>query len=290
MEKLYLYEWTWQEVKKYLKRDSVIIVPFGSTEQHGLHLPLGNDALVAIRLAEDAARLTKTIVAPPCWYGWSPHHMAYPGTISLSPETLTKILYEVLRSLIYHGFKRLIVINGHRMANLPPLQIAASRIRNETGRLCHHRRPLFPGRPGLSGNHGIPRRRNRPCGRAGDFAYDAYLPGTGGYPESGEKPPQKEKIPPPGSVCERRPGFHSFDPGELPQSDRAERRDRGSDSIHRREREKAARSPGEKPGGAREVGPQRKGRPEAGNALFLNPVFPRAIYLTKNPGWAILTY
>jgi creatinine amidohydrolase len=133
MEKLYLHQWTWAEVKGYLKKDSVILLPFGSTEQHGLHLPLGNDALVAIRLAEDAARATKTIVAPPCWYGWSPHHMAYPGTISITPETLTRVLYEVLRSLIYHGFKRLIVINGHRSANLPPLQIAATRIRNETG-------------------------------------------------------------------------------------------------------------------------------------------------------------
>jgi len=143
MEKLYLYEWTWSEVRDYLKRDSVIILPFGSTEQHGYHLPLGNDALVAIRLAEDAARATKTIVAPPCWYGWSPHHMAYPGTISIVPETLTKILYEVLRSLIFHGFKRLIVINGHRLANLPPLQIAVSRIRNETGAYVTIADPFF---------------------------------------------------------------------------------------------------------------------------------------------------
>ncbi len=133
MEKIYLYELTWEEVRNYLKKDSVIILPFGSTEQHGFHLPLGNDALVAIRLAEDAARATKTIVAPPCWFGWSPHHMAYPGTISITPETLTRLLYEVLRSLIYHGFKRLIVINGHRKANLPPMEIACSRIRNETG-------------------------------------------------------------------------------------------------------------------------------------------------------------
>ncbi len=133
MQKLYLYEWKWPEVKAYLKKDSVIIVPFGATEQHGPHLPLGTDSLVAIKLAEDAARATKTIVAPPCWYGWSPHHMAYPGTISITPEILTRLLYEVLRSLIYHGFKRLVVINGHRLANLPPLQIAAARIRNETG-------------------------------------------------------------------------------------------------------------------------------------------------------------
>jgi creatinine amidohydrolase len=145
MEKLYLYQWTWAEIKDYLKKDSVIIVPFGSTEQHGLHLPLGNDALVAIRLAEDAARITKTIVAPPCWYGWSPHHMAYPGTISITPETLTRVLYEVLRSLIYHRFKHLIVINGHRTANLPPLQIAASRIRNETGAYVTIADPFYIG-------------------------------------------------------------------------------------------------------------------------------------------------
>ena len=133
MGKLYLSEWTWAEVRAYLKRDSVILVPFGSTEQHGLHLPVGTDAMVAIRLAEDAARITKTLVAPPCWYGWSPHHMAYPGTISIVPETLTRLLYEVLRALIFHGFKRPIIINGHRKANLPPLEIACSRVRNETG-------------------------------------------------------------------------------------------------------------------------------------------------------------
>ncbi len=62
MEKIYLHQWTWAEVKDYLAKDTVILLPFGSTEQHGLHLPLGNDALVAIRLAEDAARLTKTLV------------------------------------------------------------------------------------------------------------------------------------------------------------------------------------------------------------------------------------
>ena len=143
MEKLYLHQWTWAQVKEYLRKDSVIVLPFGSTEQHGLHLPLGNDALVAIRLAEDAARITKTVVAPPCWFGWSPHHMAYPGTISITPETLTRLLYEVLRSLIYHGFKRLIVINGHRLANLPPLQIAATRICNETGAYVTIADPFF---------------------------------------------------------------------------------------------------------------------------------------------------
>jgi len=59
------------------------------------------------------------------------------------PETLTRLLYEVLRSLIFHGFKRLIVINGHRKANLPPLEIACSRIRNETGAYVTIADPFF---------------------------------------------------------------------------------------------------------------------------------------------------
>ena len=85
MEKLYLYQWTWAEVRDYLKKDSVIILPFGSTEQHGLHLPLGNDALVAIRLAEDAARVNQDhrgpallvrVVPPP--HGLSGDNFHYP--------------------------------------------------------------------------------------------------------------------------------------------------------------------------------------------------------------------
>jgi len=85
--------------------------------------------------------------------------MAYPGTISITPETLTRVLYEVLRSLTCHGFKRLIVINGHRSANLPPLQIAATRVRNETGAYVTIADPFFLGT--------LPQGRSRNPRRAG---------------------------------------------------------------------------------------------------------------------------
>lgn len=133
MEKVWLWEYSWPEVEGYLEEKDLIIIPTGSTEQHGRHLPLGTDALVGIRLAEDAAKKTNVLVAPPIWYGFTPQHMGFPGTVTVSADTLISLLVEVGHSLICHGFKKLIVVNGHRVANLPPLQIAAAKLRAETG-------------------------------------------------------------------------------------------------------------------------------------------------------------
>ncbi|KON29373.1 hypothetical protein AC482_06605 [miscellaneous Crenarchaeota group-15 archaeon DG-45] len=128
-----LQEMKWEEVEEALGRSGgVAIVPVGSTEQHGRHLPLGTDSFNAIGLAEDAARRTGAVVAPPIWFGWSPHHMWLPGTVTLRPEVLTELVVDVCRSLAHHGFGRIVIVNGHRMANLPPLQQAAARVRSET--------------------------------------------------------------------------------------------------------------------------------------------------------------
>ncbi|MBI3966907.1 MAG: creatininase family protein [Chloroflexi bacterium] len=129
----WLYEMKWPEVKEQLERDDVALFPVGSTEQHGPHLPTGVDAQEAITVAEGVSERTGCVIAPPLWYGWTPHHMAYPGTVTLRPETLTAIAEDVCTSLIYHGFKRVVIINGHRVANLPPLEIAAVKVRNRTG-------------------------------------------------------------------------------------------------------------------------------------------------------------
>lgn len=119
--KVWLQEMRWEEVRDHLQKDDVVIIPIGSTEQHGTHLPLGTDSMVAIALAEDAAKEAGALVARPIWFGWSPHHMAYPGMITIRPETLIELIMDVCRSLIYHGFHRLIILNGHRVANMAPL-------------------------------------------------------------------------------------------------------------------------------------------------------------------------
>lgn len=131
---VWLQDMKWEEVENALVGSSnVAIVPVGSTEQHGKHLPLGTDSFAAIGLANDVAERTNTVVAPPIWFGWSPHHMWLPGTITLRPETLVEVVVDVCKSLIHHGFTKLVIINGHRMANLPPLQLACARVGQETG-------------------------------------------------------------------------------------------------------------------------------------------------------------
>ncbi|MBI3977796.1 MAG: creatininase family protein [Chloroflexi bacterium] len=131
--KPWLHEMKWPEVQEHLRQDDVVLLPIGSVEQHGTHLPLGTDSLVAIGVCKEAARRSDVIIASPLWYGWCPHHMAYPGTVTLRPETMIQLVEDVVTSLIYHGFHHVVVVNGHRTANLPPLQIAAARLRERTG-------------------------------------------------------------------------------------------------------------------------------------------------------------
>lgn len=123
----------WSEVEDYLEENDIALLPVGSTEQHGLHLPLMTDTIQAIDTAESAAQQAEVLIAPPIWYGWAPHHMAYPGAVTLRPETLVSLIEDVCYSLIYHGFQKIIIINGHHIANLPPLEIAQTRITNQTG-------------------------------------------------------------------------------------------------------------------------------------------------------------
>jgi creatinine amidohydrolase len=130
--KTHLEEMSWQEVENFLKEQKLpILIPIGSVEQHGYHLPLGTDSMVAIRLAIDAAKLTHTIVTPPLWFGWSPHHLALPGSVSIRAEVLIELTYDLIESLSIHGFKKFIIINGHRIVNIPWLQIAAERAKRK---------------------------------------------------------------------------------------------------------------------------------------------------------------
>lgn len=132
--KVWLQEMRWQEIQQFLDRGgNLAIIPVGSVEQHGFHLPLGTDSMVAIRLAEDAAQQTNAIVTSPLWFGWSPHHMALPGTISIRAQTLIEMLFDVLNSLAAHGFRRFVIVNGHRIVNIPWIQISAERAQRELG-------------------------------------------------------------------------------------------------------------------------------------------------------------
>jgi creatinine amidohydrolase len=130
---VWLHELRWPEVEAHLAQDDVALVPIGATEQHGRHLPMLVDTGWAEAASLLAARAADAIVAPPLHFGWSPHHMGYPGTVTLGAETLCRVSKDICNSLIYHGFKRIIIVNGNRIANLQPLEIAAVELINRTG-------------------------------------------------------------------------------------------------------------------------------------------------------------
>lgn len=131
MTNMWLQEKSCEDLEKYLQFDNRIMMPMGSTEQHGCFAPLGTDTYVAISLAEDAGKKAGVLTAPPLWFGWSPHHLVRPGTISIRAEVLIEVLYDAVKSLAGHGFKKFVVINGHRIVNIPWMQIAAERAQRE---------------------------------------------------------------------------------------------------------------------------------------------------------------
>jgi creatinine amidohydrolase len=92
----------------------VVVVPTAAIEQHGPHLPLDTDTFLCTSVARaGAARAGDTLVTPTVCFGSSEHHMAFPGTVTLSQETFRETVAEVCRSLARHGFRRLLVVNGH---------------------------------------------------------------------------------------------------------------------------------------------------------------------------------
>lgn len=132
MPALLLHERTWPEVAEYLRYRQTIILPIGSTEQHAHHLPLGTDTLEAIRLAMDLSKKIGVMVAPPVWYGYAPHHMAFPGTVTISESVLAQFLKEIMGSMVQQGFNRILVLNGHWISNIAAIETAVSAIRLHT--------------------------------------------------------------------------------------------------------------------------------------------------------------
>ncbi len=118
---------TWPEVEAYLKRARGIIIPIGSTEQHGPNGLVGTDAICAEAVARAVGEELGALVAPTFPVGRAEHHMAFPGTITLRRSTMMAALYDWVRSLARHGFSHLLFINGHG-GNIPVMRAAFGRI------------------------------------------------------------------------------------------------------------------------------------------------------------------
>jgi creatinine amidohydrolase len=116
---------TWQEVEAYLQHSQGIILPIGSTEQHGPTGLIGTDAICADAIARGVGEATEAIVAPTINVGMALHHTAFPGTISLRPSTMIQVIRDYITCLAKAGFRKFYFINGHG-GNIATLKAAFS--------------------------------------------------------------------------------------------------------------------------------------------------------------------
>ncbi len=134
----YRYEkLTWPEINDAIEANKVCIVPCGAVEQHGHHLPLDVDLVCPVGIASGAGRLIpdKMLALPVVAYGYTGHVMDFPGTINTDFEHFMHQVLDITRSLAYHGFKKIVLLNGHG-SNMPNLDLVARRTNLETDAEC----------------------------------------------------------------------------------------------------------------------------------------------------------
>lgn len=134
------------DINAYLAEKDTVLVPMASTEQHGPHLPLYTDTVTAVEISERVSEAIGVLHTPPLWAGYSPQHMYGAGqgrgTITLRSTTLLALINDVGRSLIHHGFNRIIFINGHG-SNVKVVDPVLRKLRYETGALISFVKPYM---------------------------------------------------------------------------------------------------------------------------------------------------
>ncbi|MBL8214469.1 MAG: creatininase family protein [Bryobacterales bacterium] len=134
----YLYQhYTWVEMKEVAKRNPVVVIPVGSVEDHGPHLPLDVDNFLISSICEEAAKRANgdILLMPLIPYGFETHHMDFPGTIDIRMEHMLNFTLDVCKSVAHHGFDRILLADGHG-SNMPILDLVARRTIIETNALC----------------------------------------------------------------------------------------------------------------------------------------------------------
>lgn len=135
--KLYKYvDHTWPEIGEAASLDKVVILPVGSVEDHGYHLPLDMDHQVEkICLEAGRRRPDLFLIAPLIPYGFNLHHLDWPGTVHVASETFIAYCLDVCKSFAHHGFKKILIVNGHG-SNMPNLDLVARKVVLETEAHC----------------------------------------------------------------------------------------------------------------------------------------------------------
>jgi creatinine amidohydrolase len=128
---------TWPEMNDAIAAQKLVILPTGSTEQHGRHLPIDVDVLLCESVCLEVGRRIpdKVLVLPPISYGLNLHHIDFPGTIHIEPEVFIAFCLNITKSVAYHGFQKILIVNGHG-SNGPLVDLVARKTVLATQSLC----------------------------------------------------------------------------------------------------------------------------------------------------------
>ena len=128
---------TWPEMNEAIGQHKVVILPTGATEQHGRHLPLDVDVFLTESVCLEAGKRNadRVLVLPPVSYGLNLHHIDFPGTIHIEPEVFIAFCLNITKSVAYHGFEKILIVNGHG-SNGPLVDLVARKTTLATESIC----------------------------------------------------------------------------------------------------------------------------------------------------------
>jgi creatinine amidohydrolase len=128
---------TWAEMNEAIAAQKLVILPTASTEQHGRHLPLDVDLFLCESVCLEVGRRAadQVLVLPPIAYGLNLHHIDFPGTIHVEPDAFIAFCLSITKSVAYHGFQKILIVNGHG-SNTPLIDLVARKTVLETQSLC----------------------------------------------------------------------------------------------------------------------------------------------------------
>jgi creatinine amidohydrolase len=169
-------ELTWPEMREATSRQPVVLLPFGTVEDHGPHLPINTDNVIVEAICLEVARRAPedVLAMPTVAYGLDEHHMDFPGTVSVDVHTLIAYVADVATSVARHGFTHVLIVNGHG-SNAPIADLAARRVVLETGIICGAMSPNAAIDPTLAEPVFSEMRRSAPGGVAHAGEYETAM-------------------------------------------------------------------------------------------------------------------
>jgi len=169
-------ELTWPEMREAIARGPVVLLPFGTIEDHGPHLPINTDNVIVEAICLEVAQRApgEALVMPLVAYGLDEHHMDFPGTLSVDMGTLLAYVSDVAISAAHHGFTHALIVHGHG-SNAPLADLAARRVVLETGIVCGAMSPNAAIDPTLAEPTFSEMRRSAPGGVAHAGEYETAM-------------------------------------------------------------------------------------------------------------------